>query len=200
MIALSDHQRLTPEEYLDLEAQSPIKHEYIDGEAYAMAGTTDTHNTIALNLAMLIRSHLRGTDCRVYFVDIKARIEQCNCFYYPDIMVTGDARDRETSTYKRFPKLIVEVLSDSTEAFDRGDKFNDYQTLESLEEYVLVNTKHRPVEIFRRQEPGKWIFQTYTPASETFPLQSLNFTVSLADVYEDVTPEGDSTATPDAQT
>ena len=193
MIALSDHHSLTPEEYLELETQSPIKHEYIDGEVYAMAGTTDTHNTIALNFAILIRAHLRGTNCRVYFADIKARLEQCNCFYYPDLLVTCDTRDQETSTYKRFPKLIIEVLSESTEAFDRGDKFNDYQTLYTLEEYVLVNTKHQRVEIFQRHKQGEWIFKTYTPSSESFSLESLNLTVSLTDLYEDVTFEKDST-------
>ncbi|KKD37090.1 MAG: Uma2 family endonuclease [Limnoraphis robusta] len=197
MIALSDHYPLTPEQYLELETQSPVKHEYIDGEIYAMAGTTDTHNTIAGNLFTLIRSHLRGTNCRVYFADIKARLEQCNCFYYPDILVTCDPQDQETATYKRFPKLIIEVLSASTEAFDRGDKFNDYQTLDSLEEYVLVNTKHQRVEIFRRNEQGGWIFKTYTPSEATFPLQSLNLTVSLTDLYEDVTLEKESTATAD---
>lgn len=198
MIAVFEHHSLTPEEYLKLETQSPIKHEYIDGEVYAMAGTTDTHNTIALNLATLIRSHLRGTNCRVYFADIKARLEECNCFYYPDLLVTCDPQDQETSTYKRFPKLIVEVLSASTEGFDRGDKFNDYQTLDCLEEYVLVNTKHQRVEIFQRHEQGGWIFKTYTPTEASFPLQSLNLTVSLADLYEDVTLEKDSTETPSA--
>lgn len=186
MIALSDQLSLTPEQYLEIETQNTIKHEYINGEIYAMAGTTDTHNIIALNFASLIRSHLRGTNCRVYFADIKLRLEECNCFYYPDILVTCHPQDQETSTYKRFPKLIIEVLSESTEAFDRGDKFNDYQTLESLEEYVLVNTKHRRVEIFRRNKKGGWYFQTYTTSKVTFALQSLNLTLSLVDIYEDV--------------
>ncbi|HAO13231.1 MAG TPA: hypothetical protein DCQ51_19185, partial [Planktothrix sp. UBA8407] len=110
----------------------------------------------------------------------------CNCFYYPDILVTCHPQDQETSTYKRFPKLIIEVLSESTEAFDRGDKFNDYQTLDSLEEYVLVNTKHQRVEIFRRQKKGGWYFQTYTHSEVNFTLQSLNLTLSLVDIYEDV--------------
>ncbi len=186
MIALSDPNYLTPEQYLEIETQNTIKHEYIKGEIYAMAGITDTHNTLALNFATLIRSHLRRTNCRVYFADIKVRLEECNCFYYPDILVTCHPQDQETSTYKHFPKLIIEVLSESTEAFDRGDKFNDYQTLESLEEYVLVNTKHQRVEIFRRHKKGGWYFETYTPSEVTFTLQSLNLTLSLVDVYEDV--------------
>jgi Uma2 family endonuclease len=124
MVALSQTP-LTPDEYLQLEAESTVKHEYVDGEVFAMAGASDVHVTIAGNLFALLRSHVRGTNCRVYIADMKARVEARNCFYYPDVMVTCDERDRATSTYKRFPKLIVEVLSDSTEAFDRGDKFTD---------------------------------------------------------------------------
>lgn len=101
------------------------------------------------------------------------------------MLVTCNPQDRETSTYKRFPKLIVEVLSNSTEAFDRGDKFNDYQTLDSLEEYVIVNTKHRRVEIFRRNEQNLWVLQTYTPIDQTFTLQSINLTASFLELYED---------------
>ncbi|KAB0240994.1 Uma2 family endonuclease [Microcystis aeruginosa EAWAG127a] len=187
MIALSNYNNLTPEEYLQFEEKSPIKHEYIDGQVYAMAGTTDTHNIIGLNFTFIIRNHLRGSNCRVYFADVKVKLEKRNHFYYPDIIVTCDDRDRETATYKSFPKLIVEVLSDSTEAFDRGDKFNDYQTLESLEEYVLVNSKHQRVETFRRGEQGLWIMQTYQ--EESFSLQSINLTASFRDLYEDVTLE-----------
>ncbi|MBH8552932.1 Uma2 family endonuclease [Nostocaceae cyanobacterium CENA357] len=186
MIALSDNSFLTPEAYLQLEETSDIKHEYINGQIYAMAGTTDTHNTIALNLALLIRNHLRGSDCRVYFADVKARIEKRNRFYYPDIILTCDPKDRETPTYKSFAKLLIEVLSDSTEAFDRGDKFNDYQTLDSLEEYVLVNSKHQRVETFRRNDQGLWVLQTYTPDNQTFELQSINLTAPFTDLYENV--------------
>lgn len=178
-------QYLTPEDYLELEAESTVKHEYINGDVFAMAGTTDRHNTIALNIATLIRPHLRGSDCRVYFADIKARIEDRNCFYYPDLLVTCDRADQATPTYKRSPKLIIEVLSDSTEAFDRGDKFRDYQTLASLEEYVLINTKREQVEIFRRTEGDLWLLQTYTPP-ETVELKSLELTVPFTELYLDV--------------
>jgi len=185
MIA-SPHSQLTPDEYLHLEASSPVKHEYRDGEAYAMAGASDVHITITLNLATLLRNHVRGTGCRVYITDMKARLETANHFYYPDILVTCDPRDRETPTYKRFPKLIVEVLSESTEAFDRGDKFADYQTLDTLTEYVLINTRHQRVECFRRMPDGLWVLKTYTPDTAIFELQSLQFTAALASLYEDV--------------
>ena len=158
-----------------------------------MAGASDHHITIALNLAALLRSHVRGTGCRAYISDMKARIDARNCFYYPDVMVTCDPRDQETSDYKRFPKLVVEVLSKSTEAFDRGDKSADYQTIESLEEYALINTRHQRVECFRRSETdskagseaGLWVLQFYTPETEKFVLESIGFTSTFAALYED---------------
>lgn len=179
---------LTPEEYLLLEEQSDIKHEYRDGQAYAMDGTTDRHNTIALNIAILLRNHLRGSGCQTYFADIKAEIPRRNNYYYPDLMVTCNPQDSETSTYKRFPKLIIEVLSNSTEAFDRGDKFSDYQTIISLEEYVLINTKHQRVEVFRRADRGLWMLQTYQlddSVDGLFEFKSIGLTGTIASLYDD---------------
>jgi Uma2 family endonuclease len=184
MIAFPDYAYITAEEYLQLEEQSDIKHEYIDGYVYAMAGASDAHVTLAGNLFALLRNHLRGSGCRVYIADMKARIESKNCYYYPDVMVTCDRRDRETLNHKQFPCLIVEVLSNSTEAFDRGDKFIDYQQLDSLQEYVLINTKGQRVECFRRNEEGFWVLQYYTSA--TFQLRSINFEGTIEALYEDV--------------
>jgi len=186
MTASPQQTYLTPEEYLLIEEQSPIKHEYIDGYMYAMAGALDPHVTIAGNLFALLRSHIRGTSCRVYISDMKVRLEALNRYYYPDILVTCDQRDRETPAYKRFPCLIVEVLSNSTEAFDRGDKFADYQYLESLQEYVLINSKKQRVECFRRHEQGLWVLQSYTSDEKLFYLNSINFEGAIAALYEDV--------------
>lgn len=177
---------LSPEEYLQMEEHSPIKHEYIDGQIYAMVGANDAHVTIALNLATTLRSHVRGSGCRVYMADMKARLEALNRYFYPDVMVTCDPRDRETPLEKRFPCLIVEVLSDSTEACDRGDKFADYQSLESLQEYVLINPKRQRVECFRRNEAGLWVLQSYTEQQPTFRLESIDFTGEITMLYEDV--------------
>ena len=186
MIASPQQPYLTCDEYLQMEDASNIKHEYIDGQVYAMAGASDPHVTIAGNLFALLRSHVRGSGCRVYIADMKAQIQSLNRFYYPDVMVTCDPRDIETPTYKRFPSLIVEVLSDSTEAFDRGDKFVDYQELESLREYVLINTKRQRVECFRRNEQGLWVLQSYTPQQKSFRLDSVDFEGTLEALYEDV--------------
>jgi len=186
MIASSHQPYLTPEAYLQMEERSPIKHEYINGQIHAMVGANDTHVTIAGNLFALLRSHIRGTGCRAYISDMKVRIESRNCYYYPDILVTCDPRDRESPLEKRFPRLIVEVLSDSTEAFDRGDKFADYQALDSLQEYVLINTKRQRVECFRRNEADLWVLQSYTDQQITFRLESIEFEGTMDALYEDV--------------
>jgi len=187
MIASPDFAYLTPDEYLKQEAQSIDKHEYRDGDVYAMAGAMDEHIAISLNLAAELRQFLRGSGYRVYITDIKARVESINRFFYPDVMVNCDPRDQETAAYKRFPKLIVEVLSESTEAFDRGDKFADYRQLESLQEYVLVSAKRQRVECFRRGENGLWFLQGYgeVASDRTFTLESIGFTGELATLYED---------------
>ncbi|NJK49365.1 Uma2 family endonuclease [Candidatus Gracilibacteria bacterium] len=190
MIASPSSTYISPEKYLEMEEQSDNKHEYIDGEVYAMAGASDAHVTIALNLASSLRNHVRNRGCRVYIADMKAHIQSLNRYYYPDVMVTCDDRDKETPIYKQFPCLIVEVLSDSTEAFDRGDKFADYQQIESLQEYILINTKRQRVECLRRGDDGLWILQSYTSLQDFYQLQSIDFEGTMTELYEDVSFEG----------
>ncbi|MEL7070722.1 MAG: Uma2 family endonuclease [Cyanobacteria bacterium J06581_3] len=189
MIAQISSNLMTPEEYLAFEEKSDIKHEYINGEVFAMSGTTDSHNTIAINIAVALRAHLRGSGCRVFVADIKVQPPIRN-YYYPDVFVTCEPEDREDPLSKRFPKLIVEVLSDSTEAKDRGDKFIDYQRIDRLEEYILVNAKRKRVEVFRRSSGGLWVLQVYeqeTEEDEVFvELKSVDLKVSLSEVYEDI--------------
>jgi Uma2 family endonuclease len=120
-----------------------------------MSGGSDSHNTIALNLASGLKSHVRGGRGRVFMEDMKACLPVLNHYFYPDVMVTRDDRDRSSSDSKSC--LIVEVLSDSTEAFDRGDKFAGYRQLESLQEYVLINQKRHQIEWFWRNEEGRWV-------------------------------------------
>ena len=151
-----------------------------------MVEANDTHVTITLNLGSLLRRHVRDSGCRVYLTDMMAQLPNSKQYYYPDLMVSCDPRDQSTDTYKCFPRLVIEVLSDSTEAFDRGDKFIDYQTLESLQEYVLINSRRRRVECFRRTDSGLWLLQSYTPQSESFELKSVGFTGTIAALYEDV--------------
>ena len=186
MVASPQNSYLTTEEYLQLETTSDIKHEYFDGEIFAMAGATDTHVTIAGNIFALLLTHLRGSGCRVYISDMKVRIETKNRFFYPDVMVTCESKDKENTTYKEFPSLIIEVLSDSTEAFDRGDKFADYQSLPSLQEYVLINSKKARIECFRHRDDGLWLLQFYELDKINFELTSVDFSGKIEEVYQEV--------------
>lgn len=185
MVAIQQKFYLTPEEYLEAEANSLAKHEYCDGEIYAMAGASDPHVTIAGNLFAILRSHVRGSGCRVFIADMKARIESKNCFYYPDVMVTCDSRDRETPMFKNYPSLIVEVLSDSTEGFDRGDKFKNYRSLESLKEYVVISQTHSQVDCFRRNADGRWELYPFQEG-DIVHFESVDLSIEIAALYEDV--------------
>ncbi|MBW4609954.1 MAG: Uma2 family endonuclease [Hassallia sp. WJT32-NPBG1] len=176
---------ISPEEYLEGEKVSQVKHEYIDGEVYAMAGASDAHVTISMNLSMLLRNHLRGSGCRVYMADMKAQIQAINRYYYPDVMVTYDTQDREFEYFKSSPCLIVEVLSGSTEGFDRGKKFTDYRHLKSLQEYVLISQDTMSVECFRGNEQGRWELYPYEKGEEVH-LASVDFRCAIATTYEDV--------------
>jgi Uma2 family endonuclease len=185
MIADRTQNYISPEEYLKLEELSPIKHEYIRGEIYAMAGATESHVTICVNLVKTLTDMVRGKGCKLYTGDMKAQIDTANIYYYPDVMVSCDERDRAFKSFKKYPCLIIEVLSDGTEVFDRGDKFADYQELETLQEYVLISQKRQRVECFRRNAEGLWVLQSYTPASEVY-LASVDFWMSMDAIYEDV--------------
>ncbi|MEA5620279.1 Uma2 family endonuclease [Cronbergia sp. UHCC 0137] len=185
MILSQSQPYLTPEAYLESEKTSQIKHEYIQGQIYAMAGASDAHVTITANLVAILRNHIRGSGCRLYVADMKARIESLNIYYYPDLMVTCDPRDANFDYFKRYPCLIIEVLSPSTEAIDRGDKFSDYQELESLQEYVLVSQTRQRVDCFRRNDQARWELYSYR-GNQDLQLSSINFSCTLADVYEDV--------------
>ena len=176
---------LSPEEYLETEKSSLIKHEYIQGQIYAMAGASDAHVTITANLVALLRNHIRGSGCRIYVADMKVRIESLDVFYYPDIMVTCDERDTNFEYFKGYPSLIIEVLSPSTEALDRGDKFSDYQELETLQEYVLISQNRQRVDCFRRNSEGRWELYSYR-VNQELQFTSVSFCCSLNDVYEDV--------------
>ncbi|GAA6616553.1 Uma2 family endonuclease [Scytonema sp. NUACC26] len=177
---------LSPEEYLEAEKSSQIKHEYINGQVFTMAGASDAHVTVVGNLCTILRNHVRATGCRIYMTEMKVQIEALNCYYYPDVMVTCDARDREFEYFKKFPRLIVEVLSDSTEALDRGKKFANYRHLETLQEYVLISQDTMMVECYRRNQEGRWELFLFEKDEEV-NLASVDFRCPIAAIYEDVT-------------
>jgi Uma2 family endonuclease len=182
-----DYTYISPEDYLEDERLSPIKHEYIRGLIYAMAGASKAHGIVAGNLFSLLRTHLRGTDCTTYITDIKVRMEAVNVYYYPDVTVTCDPRDSASleEDFIRYPRLVIEVLSPTTAAFDRGDKFADYRTLETLEEYVLISQERMSVDCFRRNLEGLWVLYPYHKGDEVF-LASIDYRCPIEALYEDV--------------
>lgn len=188
--------RLTPQEYLEWEVQQPLRYEYFNGEVFAMAGGTLPHADIALNLATLLRELLRGR-CKVRNSDAKVGITEEGPFTYPDLSISCDERDRTARQFIRYPCVIIEVLSPSTEAYDspssfgaetlreRGGKFALYRRLSTLQEYVLVSSETKTVEIFRRDAVGEWRFIPYSEG-DTIELMSLGVTLSVNGIYEDV--------------
>ena len=172
------------DEYLRWEEQQEEKHEYIDGQVYAMAGASENHVDITTNLTVILSNHLRGKDCKLFPSDMRLNIASKKIYYYPDLLVTCDERDRFNKKQKNYPCLIIEVLSESTESKDRGVKFANYQTIQSLQEYVLISQWEQRVEVFRRSEKF-WVLQTYT-VGELIELQSINLQISIDAIYEDV--------------
>lgn len=190
MIAVKSNQPITPEEYLEREHHSPIKHEYLDGEVYAMAGTSKDHNIISLNLALLLRSGLKNSPCQTFIADVKVNIANQKYYFYPDLVVTCDEEDNSNPYAVNSPKFIIEVLSESTESFDRGKKFQCYRTIPSLQDYILVSSQEYVVEIFHRIEGDRWILDTYQGLSQTAKIASIDLNLPLAEIYAtlDLTP------------
>jgi len=190
MIAVKSNEPISPEEYLERERHSPIKHEYLDGDVYAMAGTSKDHNIISGNLYIFLRNALKNSPCRTYFADIKVRIDEGKRFFYPDLLVNCDPTNNRKIVYVDTPKVIIEVLSESTESFDRGKKFQFYRTLPSLQDYILVSSQDYVVEVFHRIEGDRWMLETYQGLSQIARIDSLDLNLPLAEIYAtlDLTP------------
>ena len=185
MIAIPDRNYITPQEYLEWEERQDIKYEYVNGEVFAMTGGTIPHTTIALNLASALKSHLRGSGCRAYMADAKVGISEDGPFHYPDVVVSCDERDRQAIKFIQYPCLIVEVLSPSTEGYDRGGKFGHYRRIQTLREYVLIDAEKVSVECFRLNDRGIWELHSYEAGNEVH-LTSVDFRFPMSLVYEDV--------------
>jgi Uma2 family endonuclease len=187
MVALKDNvPRFTPEEYFAWEEQQLERHEYIDGEVYAMSGGTQNHSDIAMNFGTMLKSHLRGSGCKTFNSDLRIKIFESNKYVYPDLSVTCDDRDKSTPQYITHPCLIIEVLSASTEAYDRGNKFKLYRKNPSLRDYVLVDSNKMAIDLYRKDESGNWYILNYE-AGDSIELKSVNFSFSIEQVYEDIT-------------
>ncbi|WP_271252203.1 Uma2 family endonuclease [Pseudanabaena sp. Chao 1811] len=194
MIALKEHfPKFTPEEYFAWEEKQLERHEYIDGEVYAMSGGTIDHGDIAGNFLALLKTHLRGSGCKTLNSDCRVSIVGATKYVYPDISVTCDDRDKTTNQYITYPCLIIEVLSPSTEAYEspsetlceRGNKFKMYRRNPSLQEYVLVSVDAIEIELFRKTETGDWRIINYQKG-DAIELKSVNFNCQIEQVYEDI--------------
>jgi Uma2 family endonuclease len=201
MVAQREAQHMTVDEWRELERTShDIKHEYIDGQVYAMSGGSLAHGRIGSNTVRTLEDALAtaGKPCDVYNSDVAARLSPRR-YTYPDASVTCDERDRSApdKTDVQAPCVIVEVLSDSTEAYDRGRKFGLYRACPTIQEYVLVATKYQAVEVYRRAPQGWAIYQSYGPGDEVeltslgvrFPLAALYKNAGVLEEMED--PEGE---------
>lgn len=181
-------------EYLALEQQSREKHEYFQGRVYLMAGGSPNHSLIASNLARLLGNALEDQPCRVYNSDLQIFVKSQELVTYPDVSVvcgetvyTGEDRNLVTN-----PLVIAEVLSPSTASYDQTTKFNLYKGLDSLEDYLLVDSRSMSVIAFHKLGPNQWVQQIFTQPQETFGLQSLNVELSLARLYAKVEFDQDS--------
>jgi Uma2 family endonuclease len=176
---------ISVDEYLAGEEASEVKHEYSAGSVYAMAGATREHNQIAGNIYSIFGQRLRGSPCQAFISDVKLRLHTMgdDVFYYPDIMVGCDSRDTNR-LYLLYPKVLVEVSSESTERLDRGEKRLAYQTLETLEEYLIVAQDRPEVTIFRRS--NKWVPEIAAGLGQSVFIKSIDLKLPLSAIYEGV--------------
>jgi Uma2 family endonuclease len=178
--------RYTVEDYMQIEAASGQKHEYYNGEIFAMASAKWDHNVIASNLMGLLYPKLKGSPCQVSGSDMRVLVEENGLYTYPDLLIVcGQPVFKDNDEYNLMnPSVLIEVLSPSTRNYDRGDKFNLYQGLSSLKEYLLIDSKSVLVEQFIKNEKGEWILQKYSRSEESFQLETTGTTLSLKEIYD----------------
>lgn len=187
MSALKKIPYLTEADYLQYELSAAVKHEYIDGQIYAMAGASEKHNLIAGNLFSSLRNSRRGSDCRAFMSDMKLRIPDSYVYYYPDVMLVCQRAEADDEYYKHQPCLIAEVLSESTKATDEREKLINYQKIAALKYYLMVDSGQKQVRYLQRDDSGIW--QTAVLESgEHLLIECENYqsVLTLDSIYEDV--------------
>jgi Uma2 family endonuclease len=186
MVALKDNSpRFTPEEYFAWEEQQLERHELIDGQVYAMSGGTINHGRIGIKVTSILDTHLENSACITGNSDIKINILETTDYSYPDASVTCDERDKSNTQYITYPCLIIEVLSDRTEAYDRSDKFYRYRRNPILQEYVLVSAKSISIDLYRKNNAGEWVITQYR-AGDTVELKSIDLSFPIERVYRGI--------------
>jgi Uma2 family endonuclease len=175
---------LSVEDYLAGERDVDVRHEYVDGQVYAMAGASDRHNRIAGNIFSRLNDHLVDDECEPFISDMKIKVSPV-LYYYPDVVVTCDEPGGDPY-FRTEPRLIVEVISPTTERIDRTEKLHAYRRIESLLEYVLVAQDAPYVEVHRRGADGGWTVEIFNELTEQLTLASVNLTLNLGDIYRNV--------------
>lgn len=189
-ISANEHfPQLTPGEYLEWEAQQELRYEFLDGRILAMNSDRQDsartlHARIAANFYDLLQARLQCTVCRVFNSQVKVQILESNAFCYPDLSVSSNVRDRSANNFITHPCLIVEVVSPTSEVYERGEKFALYRQVATLEQYVLVSTDKIGLDVYQRNALGSWDVSGYESGA-TIELQSVNFTVEIDRIYED---------------
>lgn len=187
-MSLQPKTQYTVQEYLDLEASAREKHEFFRGEIFAMGGASAAHNLIVANVVGEMRQHLRGKPCQVYPSDLRVKISPTGLYTYPDVVVVcGQPQFEQPGETLINPTLLVEVLSDSSEAYDRGKKSEQYRTLAMLTDYVLIAQDRVLVEHYSRQPGERWLLQAANRRQNSIAIASLGCELSLAEVYFNVT-------------
>ncbi len=192
MNAIAEHY-ITEEEYVRLEEASGQKHEYLNGRVYAMAGGTPSHSAVGTNIAGALFSRLRGKPCRPFNSDLRVKVEATGLKTYPDVTVAcpPERYDERDPNSLLNPTVIIEVLSPSTEQYDRTDKFDALKQIPGLRDYVLVSPERVRVEHLRRSENGEWVLKSYTLRSQVLALASIGVEVPLDEIYDRLeVPEG----------
>ena len=176
---------MTAADYLAWEAGQTERHEFVDGETFAMAGAEDRHVTVSGNLYIALRQHLSGSPCRTYMSDMRLSVAAAGSYFYPDVTVTCSAADQASALVKAEPKLIIEVLSPSTAAYDRGQKFSYYRSLPSLQEYALVDLDTRRTDGYRLGADGLWVLHPFG-AGEVLHLASVALNITSAQLFAEI--------------
>jgi Uma2 family endonuclease len=190
-LALKKPKLYTPAEYLEFERRAEVKHELIDGEIFEMAGATRNHNRISTNVVRLLDTQMLERDCNVYGSDMRVKITVTEKYTYPDVVaVCGEEiyEDENEDTLLN-PRLIIEVLSKSTAGYDRGAKFEYYQTIESFQEYVLISQEPFRVEQYVRKTKNEWTYFEFRQSEEVVRLNSIGCELSLKDIYHKIQPK-----------
>ena len=184
MIQAIDDKIYTVDEYILLDEASDIRHEFINGQLYDMSGTSDLHNEIVGNLYFFLRNSLKNSFEKIYFENVKCKIQGEEYYTYPDIFITSNEVDHENKYIKQHPSLIIEVLSDSTRKYDTVDKFIQYQKIDALQYYILVEPEVFSVHCFSKDEQGEWQAAIYTKLDEIIELKLLSVQLPLHSIYK----------------